>query len=412
MNSNFREPNHLEFILISLIFFSGPLAFLTFRPFVNFFLVDIVMLVFIFIYALSSIKTKTSVSAYPIFSLILFCISYFLSGFLSETIEDPFVPIAQYLLIITTIITFSSYTLSDRKLKKLIDMYLLGMSLSIIVSYLAYNDIIFNPNINYFSSGRFNGVWGNPNAMAKEMINVIMVCLASLMLTKKSGNSSKTYSIFLVILIFLSLYLILTSSSFGGVFFLILCILFLFYTVYVHSDNRSKILFLSCAFILVMVSFYSYSYLYSYLPDKFVDRVLGVDDISSAGSGSEKLFQILYGLELFLSNPLFGVGMENGRHYNEVSNITSAYSIPFHSFYITAMVEGGILSIVSFFMIFLFFYSRIKSNFKYGPILLVILIAFLINLIVNNNIFNRYVWFPVLLCTFLSDGNKNRSASL
>jgi hypothetical protein len=395
ISTNKINVNSTEFILMSLISLTGPMTFLTLRPMVNLFFVDFFILIYGIVFFINSGCKK--VSQLLLVSVFLILFGYVFSGLLSDYKDGFILSLMQYAFVFFVIVAFSTAELTSEMIEKLLLLYVIGISISILVSFFAYFNIVALPHLNYYVAGRFNGVWGNPNSLAKEMINLIMLLL-SWWLLYRNPLSVKLKCFFFVMLLS-ALYLIMASASFGGILFLALAVIPFLIIVTVTTNSSKLILIALFVFIFYLFLETQFSLLLNILPEKFIMRILEADGVEQAGSGSEKYNQIIFGLQKFISFPFYGVGLENGKYYNEVSNVSNSHYVPFHSFYVTAMVEGGVLTVLGFMGLFSYLFFCSLKNRKFGLFFLVILITFLINLIINNNIFNRYVWFPVIFCT-------------
>lgn len=400
--------NNIELFLIYCIALTGPMVFLSFRPFLNFFLVDFFIIIYFifFIFTLRSRSVKLSL----ITSIFLIIIGYTLSGVFTEYPEYYFPSTSQYLLVFLLLIAMSTAKIPNLNIEKIIGIYILGMSISILVSYLIYFNILTLFESNYYVAGRFKGVWGNPNSLAKEMIMYITVLLSVISLSKIPFRKAFLY----ISLSLAAFYLILTTASFGGLLFLIVAMLLLILILIVKSNSKQVLkyfVYTTSFFTLIVTLLIFYKDLVIQLiPERFSTRILEADSISNAGSGANKIEHIIEGLKIFSSHPLVGTGIESGKHYNNTVDLISGIPIGFHSFYITVMVEGGVLAILGFLGVFIYF---IKSAFQhlnnYKYIFIVITLVFLSNLIINNNIFSRYVWFPVVFVVLNTSLNKTKN---
>lgn len=407
-----KKKVNIEYFLILCIAFTGPMTFFTLRPIVNVFLVDLFIFIY-FVYFIFNAKDR-KVNKYLLLSIFFIVLGYTLSALFSDYIVETFVPFIQYFMVFFIIIAFSTNAVTLEMMDRVMSIYIYGVIVSILISLCVYFGYFSIPNQNYYVAGRFNGVWGNPNALAKEMTMFIMLLFSLIFFCERHDDKKYLY----LFLIIAAIYLLLTSASFGGVVFLFLSFLLLMFILlrtitvkrFLNFSIYSIVFCLAILFVLYsIIIFYEVDLIY-FVPERFISRILSVDDFDDAGSGKEKIGHIILGLEMFLSNPLLGTGLGAGRYYNTASSLFADQSVSFHSFYITIMVEGGIFVLLGFIGLFAFFmHKSINTNGAYKFVFIVIVLTFLINLIINNNIFNRYLWFPVVFSVFtILDNQKNK----
>lgn len=401
--------NKLEFFLISCIALTGPMVFLSLRPFLNFYLVDIFIIIYV-LYCCFTLRNR-SVRPSVIISIFMIIFGYTLSGMFSDYPEYYAASITQYGLVFLLIIALSSTKVSTYEISKIIKLYILGMSISILISYLIYFNIITLFESNYYVAGRFKGIWGNPNSVAKEMIMYIIVLMSIIFLSSIKFKKVLTY----LGLSLLAVYLILTTASFGGLLFLFFGFLILVSIAAFHNSllgNIKYLIYILLSIIALMFTIHIYSEeIIPLIPERFITRILETESLSTAGSGADKLEHITAGFKLFVSSPLIGTGIESGKHYNSTVDPVTGIPVGFHSFYITAMVEGGILVILGFIGLFLdFIRNCYRSESEYRNIFLAIVLIFLSNLIINNNIFSRYIWFPAIFVALSINDNKFKNS--
>lgn len=389
-----------EYYLILCIAMTAPMTFLSLRPFINIFLVDFFILLYLSFSVFFFKGRKVNIRL--LFSVFFIVLGYTLSGLFSEYREEHLIPFIQYCAVFLMLIFFSASTLTADMLRNVLKFYIFGMFISIIISLLLYWGYIAIPNLNIYVAGRFNGVWGNPNSLAKEMIMFIMFLLSLLTFTNLPRLVVYIYSLFL----FCSFYLLLSSASFGGVFFLSICFsIFLFLLVRNFPLSKYKSFFLSFLFLsLFFIPFFvfiNYNFgLISIVPERFLSRVLTVNDFNDAGSGSFKLNQIFHGLEMFFSSPIVGVGLESSKYYGFNKGLGVGELVGLHSFYVNMMVEGGVFVLIGFILLFSTLFKFAVNSSVYRLVFVVVVVVFLINLIIGNNIYTRYLWFPLAFVIF------------
>lgn len=381
------------FLLVGAVFLTAPMTFLTLRPVINVFLVDFFILIAIAVFFVGVLKGVYRVNKILLIGIFLILFGYTLSSVNTVDHVAYFVGFVQYTLVFIFLLVTSSVISEEKDVVRLLSFYVLGVGISIIISYLILFQVISMPHLKEDIAGRFNGVWGNPNAMAKVMIELIMLSLA-LMVFYLKGFWIKALYTFLILI---ALFLILASASFGGILFLLMSF-FVFILIFFYQStlgSKFKMIAMFFGFSAIFLVLFTFVDINQFLPEIFIKRVLSAEDSSQAGSGAGKLAQIILGFKLFLENPIIGVGLENGKYVNLASLTHHGSYLSFHSFYSSVMVEGGLFSVLGFFLLFLVFLKNALEAKKIKYVFLIILSTFLINLIINNNIYTRYIWFPV-----------------
>ena len=179
--------NDIDYYFILAVALTAPMTFLTLRPIVNVFFADVIIVGYIFYFFCTGYRR--SFDRLTLYSVLLILLGYVLSNTLSPHKDGFYIPLSQYGVVFIFILTLSGTKLNYFQIQKVFYFYLIGISSSIIVSMMAFNSIIIFPNLDYFVAGRFNGVWGNPNGMAKEMISCIIFLIGSItFLDNKNKN--------------------------------------------------------------------------------------------------------------------------------------------------------------------------------------------------------------------------------
>lgn len=400
INQNY--PSKLEFVLLRAIFFVGPMVFLSARPAANIFLVDLLLIFLLFL-----IAPRLRFRAIAVVAPILIIFGYILGSISSGIEKDISLPLAQYLLVFAAAISFSAITLSCSQIVTLMKSYVYGFSITLFVCLLIYFSVIEYGSSSFSSSGRFEGVWGNPNGLAKHIMRFVCLMFAAILIIDKRHHPFGFLGTIIVFL--LSFFLIASSGSFGGILFVVMGLGMVF-LIYLASNRKiAKIQLTSYVLFITVATYIFVNFFGELIPDVVYNRILAQSNDGVYGSSEVKLEHIKDGFFLFLNSPLLGVGLEHGGFY---SLAESGYT-PFHSFYITLLVEGGLIVALGFLIIFSLAYRNSNDKTSLGWFRLSILLVFFISVIISTNIYSREYWFPILICFFklqpyLSKNNEVR----
>lgn len=373
---------------LKALFFSAPIPLTVFDG-VNFFPVDIVFLVFFVLRAITAPALTFSRSlAVPIFFIVF---AYSLSGLRSTDAVLHFVGLAQYVFVFSMLLFIHSISNSGAYFNSCARAFLSGTAVAISITLLAYWGLV-DPWFKLYTAARVGGVWENPNILMKQLSLYILLAVIIMFGNFKISNIEFIIHFFGICG---AVYLGALAASFGGLASYGVALVLI--AVYFLKAFGLKTKLASVAVLIGIVTSPLYLSIESYLPDTFVMRVLSVESLDDAGSGSDKLGQILSGIENFLSSPLIGLGVENGRFANTERMIAGSDFISFHSFFVLVANEGGIIALVSFFLIFAFLYKRPSENKDEKTLRNLLLIMFIFNLVIVTNIYSRFFWFPVAL---------------
>ena len=382
-------PSKKEFMLMRAIFFVGPLVFLSARPAANIFLVDLLLMIL-----LCSIAPRLRFRSIAVIAPFLITFGYVLGSIGSAIEKDIFLSLAQYLLVITAAISFSAITLSYSQIVTLMKSYVYGFSITLFVCLLLYFGVIEYGSSSFSSIGRFQGIWGNPNGMSKHIMRFVCLIFAAILIIDKRDHPFGFLGTMIIVLI--SFFLIASSGSFGGIFFAITGFGLVF-LIHLASNRKTAKLQLTSYVLFISVAIYIFVNVFGALiPDVVYDRIVAQSSDGVYGSSEVKLKHIKAGFFLFLNSPVLGVGLEHGGFY---TSSESGYT-PFHSFYITLLVEGGLIVAFGFVIIFSLAYKNSNDKTSLGWFRLSILLVFFLSVIISTNIFSREYWFPVLICFF------------
>lgn len=393
--------------LIGFIFFLGPFVFLRSPSGLNIYLVDLLICITAILSIMTAMFNRSLRIDRKLFGIIgIIFLGYLASSMGAIDMERSLVALSQYCFIFLLLLLINLNLNNEQHLFKLVRFYLLGTTIVIAISLLIYNGVVEAPGLRLWVAGRFCGVWENPNIMAKQMYIYIVVLFAYVLyvpVTKKALIAS-------MVMIFLAGYLILTSASFGGVVFLTISLLalILIYTVNKGIKTVAYFSLFMASISIIFVYVLNVSDFIEYVPARFVSRVLDASSLKDAGSAVDKYTQILFGMEMFLRSPFLGVGLENGIYHNSASEEYNIVRTSFHSFYVAAPVEGGVLVALGFGLLFLYFFRSSGNVTNIKLMRYTLLATFMISLIVSNNIYNRYLWIPFAVLAMTNSSLKRR----
>jgi hypothetical protein len=386
---NYNYPSKIEFMIMRGIFFVGPMVFLSARPAINILFVDILLVIL-----LSSIIPRLRFSGFAVIAPFLIVIAYLLGSIGSGTQKDIFLPLAQYLLVIVTAISFSAITLSRNQIFTLTKSYVYGFSISLFVCLFLYLGVNELGSSSFASNGRFHGIWGNPNVLSKHIMRFLCLIFAAILFIDKRNRPFGFFANMIIVLI--SFFLIASSGSFGGILFTAIGLSLVLLINQVANETSSKYQLIIFGFLICMIIYIFVSFFGELIPDVVFRRLLAADSGVGYGSADTKLEHINNGFLFFLNSPILGVGLEHGGFY---TSSESGYT-PFHSFYITLLVEGGLIAVLGFLIIFSLAYKNSNDKTLLGWFRLSIFLVFFISIIISTNIYSREYWFPFLICFF------------
>ncbi|MBT5954893.1 hypothetical protein HOG98_09275 [bacterium] len=256
---------------------------------------------------------------------------------------------------------------------------------------------IINPHIIKIGY-RFSGILLNANTTAKIAV-VFIIYISFIYFYQNRTFKNRT----IYIILFLGcIFILITCVSFSSFFTLGIVLLILI--LYIGKNHIIQLLRLKTLILLLLlilgIAFLTTNFLDVLITPQFKKRILTVKSISDMGSGGDKVNQFKLGLEIFTTNPLIGIGLENGK-YNSIQSKSKngIFMIQYHCFYILILIEGGIFTLLGFIYLFLTLTHELnKIKTPYIKLLFTfILITQCINLLTNNNIYSRFFWIPIVL---------------
>lgn len=330
------------------------------------------------------------------------CLAYIPGTLFSINPEEFLFSIPQ--LIMAFLLLNIGYVISKYRLVSVAyfqKIFIISVLCCITLCYLIFLGIIpYSEKITWVA-GRFSGIYENPNVFAK-MLN--LYCFVLLILFKEWKLLRYMVAAGCVPLIF-------SAGSISGLIYFLAIFLFIFLSMFrrefFKSIFRNKLLIL-CSIILVFISM-NYSFIeWDIFTDKLNSRISIADNIADAGSANEKMSQFYNGIEVFLSHPIWGVGIENGKYYNTVSYEIHGDNVSYHWLLVTLLVEGGLITVICYILLFYKIYckaSYLGINYR------AFFLFFLFLVFVSTNIFNRFYFLPLLVILFAYHSSRKPTDS-
>ncbi|MGD9897507.1 MAG: O-antigen ligase family protein [Calditrichaceae bacterium] len=294
--------------------------------------------------------------------------------------------------------------------------FLLGWDTRIpFLDYFSYNEALKDPaskdwameEISSFFI-RIRGTFFDTNTFAGYIVSAFGLAITKLIYSYKERKAGSKFKYWLIIFIFLiTILLTMSRSALVGLFLLFMVILF-----YYHKELFGRFLWLRIIVPFVVVAIFGILL----IPD-LLDLIIGVvtsfsmDNKNPLRTKSTMLHLkiALQGIEMFIENPITGVGLNNFRisyaHSNHLwyTGFTNKNMMA-HSVFLSFFSEGGIIGAIANYSIIgtiiLKSHSRIKSILSsYKKSQMVGIFAAYIG-ILGSNIFyqyylNEFVWFLI-----------------
>lgn len=251
-----------------------------------------------------------------------------------------------------------------------------------------------------------------PQGFANYFFMAIIITLAKYM-------SSRKQSYPLLLLIFLQvLAIILTFSTGGYAAFGTALIVFLYLSRGLLNSDRLKelkILAVGLPVPVILIGLYM----------KFDVLLLGFDRIyrMMQFQNPHRIGSIQAGWNMFLSNPLFGVGPGNfGYHYNYFKPpeaMVLDYPDTVQSQYLKVLAEQGLFGAIAFLLLVFFIFKPLLASIKnvdnkeyriYAAAFVAVLSGFLVQYVAMPGFFFPYLWPVVALsqvCIILAKNNED-----
>ncbi len=292
--------------------------------------------------------------------------------------------------------------------------FLLGWDTNIpFLDYFSYNESLKDPSSKDWAMEeissffiRIRGTFFDTNTFAGYIVSAFGLAITKLIYSYKEKIARGKLKFWVIIIIFLmTILLTMSRSALVGLFLLFLVILF-----YYHKELFGRFLWLKILTPFVVVAIFGILL----IPD-LLDLIIGV--FTSFGMNNKNPLRTkstmlhlqiaLQGVEMFIENPLTGVGLNNFRinysHSNHLwyTGITNKNMMA-HSVFLSFFSEGGIIGALANYSvigtIILKSHIRIKTIISpHNKSLMVGIFAAYIG-ILGSNIFyqyylNEFVWF-------------------
>ncbi|MCH4826788.1 O-antigen ligase family protein [Planococcus halocryophilus] len=369
---------------------------------------DIIAILFFLIWILKILSNKEKKHKIKtilpiIIFLLIVIISFLINAFRFSSVENS-IDLLRFLLAIFTGIAVYSSIQNKKDIFSILIVWIFAATSSSIISILSF---FFNGNgistllefnnlsvVEFYTLKFSNSIFfEDPNNLATYLIISIFITLGIAF----SSHVSIKYKYLILSIQLLGLILTMSRSAYlgGAVAFLIF---FLFHKSKSYSRILIKIIVILSLFPLTF-SFYK-----------------AIDSDVSAMSRYE-LWQV--GLNMTLSNPIFGVGIGNSSIVFD-QYINSKLLIPnphFHNLFLTISSEMGIVGLFAFTLIFI---KYILNWNKYNDVLYMFLslglVAYLVQSMGVEYFASRHFWIfiPLLIKykSFLVEGSKSVDVSI
>lgn len=235
-------------------------------------------------------------------------------------------------------------------------------------------------------------------------------CIIFTLNYKKISLVKITVTIILVLIVFFIL--VQTGSRKSVIGTLLMSIFYLGYVLLIGGGNKINLIYKLVITISVigLLAFLYFKYIDSFLDaaDTFFNRMENVE-----GSEERRSNIIIDSFNLFLKNPLFGVGLDNVRYYT----FEKMYS---HNSYVEALACTGIIGaffiFVIFWHLFMFFIKNVikVKNYLDDPSKLYVcalILFYLLLCIVQINFYNRvHMYFTYIMLSYINITAKNEKS--
>lgn len=295
----------------------------------------LILLLFFFM-SIRPSKSLAKFKKYPIEMKLLnlwFLFAFITGVFSSSSMDNFFIGIEKVTLTIL-IANFIVLILLNRV--ELVNYIFLGILLAGLIQVFG---VLTGVNSDYLdATGRAVGFSSNPNSLGMKMIYASLSVLLFLVL-----NKSKL----IYILISLTLLTIFTSVVFDSgsrkslltLGFIILAFVPLYFTKNSNKTNPKSI-FYSIVILIVTLTLIN-TFLSVFIEGTAVSNRIEMGEERGGVEGDIRYIMYLYGVDLFLENPVFGVGFNNFRtHF-----FTGQYS---HSDYIESLSTTGLVGFLMY----------------------------------------------------------------
>lgn len=338
--------------------------------------------------------------------LILSTISFILLIQFSKTalnfgVTEGAATFLRYLLYALFIIGITSRGISVSEFKKITYFSITICLFSIFIGY-ANSRYMF---INDFY--RFMGASHSPAALALQLSTNLFLIFAYFTFIRKRFSIFNAEDIFLLaagLIIFISFLETGSRQPLGGIFLVLLFLLFIYNLKYFFLLLISALIYFFYAFDL---SFFLDNRLISSAITIFSTDINEIGDIRD-GSILSRINYLIVGINHTIENNFFfGSGLNSfpGIYLNE----TGVANVAPHNDFLLILVEFGVLGLISFLSLLLYFAMKLLINRNFFTIS--VLIFWFGGLSLNNSLYYHSV-FMILILLFLIENNLNEGKKL
>ena len=293
---------------------------------------------------INNVYNKQIIMCYSVFVIICF-----ISILFAENQIESIVTISKYLSYLFTLLCI--YSLANYIGKSYINfiIYIVAFSLFIESISLVYNtlDMIYIKEIGFARDNELLRTFsGNINVGANSLIYKISFLFYLIYKTDKLKLLSFFY--FILFLVFSLLFILLSRSSFIGLF-----IIMLSFFIWANKKHIYKSGIITA--VLISSYFFVQATVTTDNPDEITDRISSISINTQDDSINERLGYYSDALHSISKNPLFGIGIGNWKLKSieyDAADI-EGYIIPYHAHndFLQIAAEIGVIGLVFFMMI-------------------------------------------------------------
>lgn len=255
-------------------------------------------------------------------------------------------------------------------IKYILSIIAVTLVIDLIGSYYQYFSVLRFSDFNFEYSNSLRGFYGNKNMTAIVfMIKLPIIIMYSELINKKF------FKILVLLLTFLTFYMIFLQSSRAAFLGILLSIIFFFTMMivrkYYYKNNIKKNLSMLLKYSLpLIVAFLFFRITVSQVGEIPLEkRVSSIINNSEDASALERFRFYSAGLEYIASNPIFGCGIGNWRilSIKYDSEKMFSYVVPYfaHNDLLEIFIETGIFGFLSYLLFFIFILKiNLLNTFK------------------------------------------------
>jgi len=267
---------------------------------------------------------------------------------------------------------------------------LIGVFYNILIGF----DII-HPSYDIFRFGRFTGSLGNSNKLAKTMLLGIFASLVLLSSRKTKG----WFRIFNNINIILSFYIIVLTVSKKAMILAPLMILLSF--SFKNIKIKNILIFIILLFIMIELlitygDMEQLNTLFELIQKRFDGMFNMVAGEGGDASSKERVYLIEEGSKIFENNPIFGIGLNNSRHF------LGKYT---HNNYLELLIGTGIIGTVLFYNIYIVTFQKVINmpSIQIKRYFLIMLFVFLLLDTATVTYYTKPILFIIIYIYFVAE---------